>query len=181
MISVIPNAPIFRYPISMKPTIPETGTVIKLDGEMALVMLQGGEACKGCGAGKLGLCKPSGNISMLRVKNTAGACMGDTVRVGLARETQVKGLLFAFVIPFAGFIGGTFAGCTLREVFQLPFLEVISAFMSFFLVSWYSLTRLKKMDSAPEMTIQEVVSDSVFTEERKTLEERRFEHHTARF
>jgi hypothetical protein len=44
----------------MKPAVTESGTIIRLDGDNALIMLEGGRACKGCGAAKMGMCKPKG-------------------------------------------------------------------------------------------------------------------------
>ena len=57
----------------MKPSIPEIGTVIKLQGDVATVMLKGGESCKGCGQAKIGLCKAGSTNMMLTVKNHIGA------------------------------------------------------------------------------------------------------------
>ena len=51
----------------MKPSIPEIGTVIRLQGDIATVMLKGGESCKGCGQAKIGLCKAGGTTMMLTV------------------------------------------------------------------------------------------------------------------
>ncbi|MBI3377056.1 MAG: hypothetical protein HY035_01455 [Nitrospirae bacterium] len=42
----------------MNPTVTENGTVIRLDGDNALITLEGGRACKGCGAAKTGMRKP---------------------------------------------------------------------------------------------------------------------------
>lgn len=48
----------------MKPTVPETGIIIRLEGDKAVIRLKGGKSYKGCGMGKVGLCR-SGDTSML--------------------------------------------------------------------------------------------------------------------
>jgi len=34
---------------SMKPTVPETGAIVRIEGENAVIMMKGGKSCKGCG------------------------------------------------------------------------------------------------------------------------------------
>lgn len=159
----------------MKPTIPETGRVIRLEGETAIVLLQGGESCKGCGMGKLGLCKPSGHIPVLTVINTANARVGDTITIGLARKTQMKGFLLAFVVPLACFLVGSFAGYGLGKVLSLPFLEVLSGFAALVTGSWFSLGKLRKLDSSPSMVAEKNLSANIPDGEITTEEEKRFE------
>ena len=46
----------------MKPTVTENRTVIRVNGDNTrLIMLEGGSACKGCGAAKIGMRKPNGH------------------------------------------------------------------------------------------------------------------------
>ena len=45
----------------MKPTVTENRTVIRVDGDNTAIMLEGGSACKGCGAAKIGMRKPNGH------------------------------------------------------------------------------------------------------------------------
>lgn len=47
----------------MNPTVTENGTVIRLNGDNAAIMLEGGRACKGCGAAKIGMRKPNGRLT----------------------------------------------------------------------------------------------------------------------
>ena len=71
------------------------GTIIRLDGDIATILLQGGKHCEGCGAGKLGLCKPVRQCRTLKGRNAVSASVGDHVRVGLEQDVQTKGYLLA--------------------------------------------------------------------------------------
>ncbi|HYA26385.1 MAG TPA: SoxR reducing system RseC family protein [Thermodesulfovibrionales bacterium] len=146
----------------MKPTISQTGTVIKLDGDMALVLLHRDKSCKGCGAAVIGLCKPSGNISNLNVKNTLHAVTGDTVRINLSKSIQRKGFLFAYIIPILCFLGGSVFGHILGKEFSLPQLDVIGGFMSLVVSAIFTYQGLRKLDATSVMTIKEILSEDSF-------------------
>jgi positive regulator of sigma E activity len=175
MISIIALISSFSYPKDMKPTIPENGRVIKVEGDTAVVMLQGGESCRGCGAGKIGLCRPSGNGSTLTAMNAAHASTGDMVSIGLARKTQAKAFLFAFVIPLLCFVAGVLIGYGLGKTFSLPFFDAALGFAFLLAGSWYSFRKLRALDRTPHMIVKHILSDCVFTPEMKTEEEKRFE------
>jgi positive regulator of sigma E activity len=52
----------------MKASIPDTGTVMKLEGEHAVVRMEHDGSCRKCGAAALGLCK-GGLMQELTVRN----------------------------------------------------------------------------------------------------------------
>lgn len=148
----------------MKPSIPETGMVIRLEGDRAQIVLQVSESCKGCGAAKLGLCKPSGNMSTLAVKNTIGASVGDIVKIELDSGIQTRGYFLAFIIPLFSLLIGTLAGHFMGEYLSVPALEAVIGLIALFLTSFYSFRRLKKLNASSTMVIKEIVSDNrVFT------------------
>lgn len=159
----------------MKPTVPETGQVIRVDKDIAVVVLQAGKSCKGCGAAELGLCKPSGDISTLTVRNSAGAVVGNTVKVGFTGNVQARGFLFAFIIPFLSFIAGSIFGYIAGKKLGIPSFEVAAGFISLVVASLFSFRRLKRLDGSQKMAITGVVSDYGFGAEIKTDEEKRFE------
>jgi positive regulator of sigma E activity len=142
----------------MKPTVPETGRVIRVDGEMVVVLLNPEKSCKGCGAAAIGLCKPSGGMSTLTVKNTKHAVPGDTVTVALDKSVQRRGFLLAYVIPVTAFLCGTVLGYIIGRELSVPGFEVIGGFFSLITVSFFSLFKLKKLDRSSSMTIKEIVS-----------------------
>lgn len=93
----------------MKSGSPETGTVIRVEGEQAVVRMQGEGACEKCGVAAAGMC--TGVLTQtLTARNTEHARPGDTVRIGLSRLAQFTGFALAYVIPslalFIGSAGG---------------------------------------------------------------------------
>ena len=158
----------------MKPSIPEIGTVIKLQGDAAVVMLKGGEACKGCGQAKIGLCKAGGTTMMLNAKNFIGAKVGDTVTVGLDKGIKAKGYFLSFIIPLSSLILGTIIGHIIGEYLSIPQMEVIAGFGFLLLVSFYSFKRLKVLNDSSSMVIKSVISDNRFSECIESDEMRRY-------
>ncbi len=158
----------------MKPSIPETGTVIRLQGEMATVILKGGKSCKGCGQAKIGLCRAGETNMVITAKNPIAAKVGDSVIVELDRPTMTKGYFLAFIIPVLSLIFGTLAGHIVGKYLSIPSLEVMVGFMTFFLVSFFSFRRLKILDSSSSIVIKSVISDSRFSESIESDEMRRY-------
>jgi len=148
----------------MKPTIPDTGRVVRVDKDMAVIMLHPGQSCKGCGAAEIGLCKSSGAVSTLTARNKVNAVPGDTVRITLDKGTQTRGLLLAYVVPIVCFISGVILGYAAGEALAIPSLEVFTGFISLVCSAWYSLRKLKELDRVSSLAIKEVVSDSVFSD-----------------
>ncbi len=152
----------------MKPTVPETGKVIGVDRDFAIVLLQGWESCRKCGAAEIGLCKASGGVSTLRVRNTVNAVPGDTVKVGLDADTRRKGLLLAYLIPLGSFVTGTILGYAGSMGLSVPGLEVLCGFSSLIIASTFSLRKLKKLSSSSHMAIKEIVYRGYFGIERNS-------------
>jgi positive regulator of sigma E activity len=143
----------------MKPTIPDTGTIIRLEGENAVISMKGGESCRKCGAAAIGLCK-GGLMQVLTVKNAKRARVGDTVKIGLVQGTQFKGYLLAYVIPSAALVFGAVGGHFLGTYAGFPPLDVIAGFTSLIVASFFSLRRLKRLGSSSSIEIVNVLFDS---------------------
>ncbi|TAN46005.1 MAG: hypothetical protein EPN22_00625 [Nitrospirae bacterium] len=141
----------------MKPSIPETGTVVRIEGLKAVVMLDGGHACKGCGAGKMGLCNPGGNARFLKAENRAAAKPGDTVKVGLDGRVRRKGYLFSFVIPLFALLAGAIAGNIFSERMAIRNLDVIAGFGAMVAASLISYTKLRALDKSSSLAVFEVL------------------------
>lgn len=159
----------------MKPTIPESGSVIKTEGLNATVLLEGGTACKGCGAGKIGLCRPAGNSMTVTVGNSAGAQMGDKVLIGIDRGVQRTAYLLAYIIPLVSFLSGSFLGHAARVYFTVPALDAITGFAALAAASVFSLRKLKKLDASSRMSIKRILNDNRFEIDLKSDEELRYE------
>lgn len=162
----------------MKPSIPEKGTVIRVVNGIATVMLGGGESCKNCSAGKLGICKPSGNVSIIKAVANEGINPGDLVRVTLNRATQSKGMILTFVIPLVCLFLGTFAGYVIGRRLSISYLDVLLGFLFFLIASLLTLKRLKRMDSSVKFSlekIEETCFSEDFSEDYATFEQKRFD------
>ncbi len=124
---------------------------------MAVVLLNSAKSCKGCGAAAMGLCKPSGSVPIMTVKNERCAVPGDTVTITLDKPTRRKGFLLAYFIPIVSLIGGSLLGYVLKDVFLISFLDVITGFALFILSSAFTFAKLKKLTSTSFLTIKEIV------------------------
>ena len=142
----------------MKPEIPETGRVLKIDEETAHILLRPVKSCKGCGAAAIGLCKPNGGVSTITAKNAINAALRDTVRVTLDKNTRRKGFLFAYLIPLACFLGGSLIGYVIDVSFSLESFDIVGGFASLLISSFFSLRRLRRLDRSSSLTIKEIVS-----------------------
>lgn len=149
--------------------------VTKIEGSTATISLKSEGACHNCGAGKLGLCKPSGGVSTITAKDKVGAQVGDTVRIGMDSGIQIKGFLLAFIIPVVCFVAGSVIGLYINKSAEIPFLEVILGFASLIVASLFTFRKLRKMDKSSELVILSIVSDNRYTGDMKTEEEKRYE------
>jgi len=162
MTCLIFSAPYFFYIMIMKPSVPETGRVITAGEGSAVVMLEGGKSCKGCGAAKIGLCRSGGMSLFLTVRNALMARPGDRVMIGIDAKTRRTGFLLAYVIPLAAFMGGALAGHIMGVRLDLPSLDILGAFALLFIGAAVSLTKLKALDRTSRMEIQRIISDGEF-------------------
>ena len=140
----------------MKPSIPDTGTVIRLEGENAVISMEGHESCRKCGAAAIGLCR-GGMMRVVTVKNSKRVSVGDTVQIGLTQTVQYKGYFLAFVVPPASLIFGVVAGYILGTFTGFPALDIIIGFTSLIAASFFSFRRLKRLDSSHSIEIADVI------------------------
>lgn len=142
----------------MKPTIPEIGTVIRLEGGRAVISMKHEGSCRKCGAAAIGLCK-GGLMQELTVRNSKQARVGDTVKIGLEQGIQYRGFFLAYVIPAAALIMGMAGGHFLGAYTGHPALDIIAGFTSLIVISLYSVRRLKRLDAASSIEIVQILSD----------------------
>lgn len=159
----------------MKPAVPEKGTILRLEGDTAVVLLEGGHSCKGCGAARIGLCRATGSSMILSVKNEASGKPGDRVLIGIAPEVRIKGFLFAYIFPLVSFMSGELIGHVTGSYYSIPSLDVITGFVALVVISGYTLNRLRRLDLSNKLIVKKVVSDDIFRAEVKSDEERRYE------
>ena len=162
----------------MKPTVPETGTIIRIEGGNAVIMMKGGKSCKGCGMSKIGLCRAADTSMSLTAKNVVNARVGDTVEVSLDRGTKVKGYCMAYFIPVFSLLLGTLAGQLLGRHFSIQHLDVAGGFLTLLLAALFSFRKLKDLDATHMMVAKKIISDNMFTGEVKSEEERWYLRYT---
>jgi positive regulator of sigma E activity len=165
------------YHNTMKPTVPETGMVLKTEGDTALLLLMGGGSCKGCGAAKMGLCSAGKGSMMVHAGNAIGAHAGDTVLVGIDETVRWKGYALAYLLPLFSLVVGSTAGYIAGEYFAIPFLDAVTGFSAFLATSTLTFLRLRRLDRTCRMAIKKVLSDGVFSVDIKSDEERRYEQY----
>lgn len=142
----------------MKASIPDTGTVIKLEGENAVVRMKRDGSCRKCGAAALGLCT-AGLLHILTVRNSERARVGDTVKIGLVRWVQYQGYFLAYVLPPAALLFGIVGGHFLGVYAGFPPMDILAGFFSLFVVSLFSFRRLKRLDACSSIEIENVLFD----------------------
>ena len=142
----------------MKPSIPDTGTVQRLDGGNAILRMHHEVSCSKCGAAAIGLCK-GGLMRELTVRNSRNARVGDRVKIGLVKRVQYWGYFFAYVIPPAALLAGMAGGHFLATYSGMPALDVITGFVTMIVVSFFSFKRLQRLDASHSIEILQVLSD----------------------
>ena len=88
----------------------EQGTVIKIEGDSAMMRFARSEACEGCKACKMGAEKDM----FVRIQNTLDAKVGDVVEVELEAKRLLSAGAWAYLFPLAmlflglaiGYLGG---------------------------------------------------------------------------
>ena len=140
----------------MKPTIPDTGMVIRLEGEYAEIRMKHEGSCYKCGAAAIGLCR-GGMMQMVIAKNTARARVGDNVKIALVPGVQYQSYFLGFVVPAAALFLGVVAGRSLGDLAGIAALDVITGFSSMFVASFISLRRLKRLASVASIEVAKVL------------------------
>jgi positive regulator of sigma E activity len=98
-------------------------------------------------------------MKVLTVKNSKRARVGDTVKIGLVQGVQFRGYFLAYVIPVAALVFGTVGGHFRGTYAGFPPLDSIAGFTSLIVVSFFSLRRLKRLDSSSSIEIVIVLYD----------------------
>ncbi len=140
----------------------ETGLVIKIEGNKAVIAVQRRSACEGCPASSL--CKPGDEGSVIEAINEAGAKIGDRVSVSLKAFSYLKGSIIVYGIPTICLIAGAIIG---KEFFKdlinldpelLSAAGGLGAFgISFLIVKLLSKRMEKKKEYIP--VVERVLSD----------------------
>ncbi len=140
-------------------SIVETGRVVETSDGIALVRIEQGRSCRGCGMAKLGLCRPGGAGMLIEVENPVGAVKGDRVMIGLGRRVHLKGYFIIYILPLFVMTLGTFAGYVASSATGIGWLEAAGGFSGLAASLAFSLRRMQALDRAERMYIRRIVRD----------------------
>jgi len=144
----------------VKTPVIETGTVLRTDGDTALVITDRGSSCRGCGMGKLGLCRPGGSGMLLKVSNTLGAAGGDRVVVGLEQKIHFRGYFIAYLLPLLILVASTLSGYMASKLLGIGGLDIVAGLGGLTLTVIYSLKKMKNMDRQQRLHIKRIINDT---------------------
>lgn len=125
----------------------ETGKVLKIMGQVALVSTSAKGACHSCSA--RGVCHMGGDKTrVVEAWNRRGAQVGDTVRIRLSSRSVLGAAFLLYLVPLLVFLGGFLLGQVLTQnqlwAVVLGFLFMTAVYVGIrFLDRW--LNRAKKL------------------------------------
>ena len=137
----------------------ETGTVIKIDGQWATVITNKSRSCNECGKAQAGICGKSGAGMVMSVKNKAEARKGDTVELGLDKETHIKAYFFAFIFPVVILFVCAYAGSVISSYADIYGLDVIAGVTGLIISILYSFYKIRRLDSTSRLQIIRIISE----------------------
>ncbi len=136
----------------------ETGTVLKTEGTSATVITNKSKSCQECGKAQAGICGKGGSGMVITVDNSLGAVQGETVELGLARNTHAKGLFIAFIFPILVLIVCSCAGHILTQYMGIKGLDVIAGLTGLILSILYSFRKIRTLDKSTHLHIIKILS-----------------------
>jgi sigma-E factor negative regulatory protein RseC len=98
----------------MRCKMEETGTVVEIRGQVALVSTVAKGACHSCSA--RGVCHLGGdNTMVVEAWNRRGARVGDTVLIRLSSRSVLGAAFLLYLVPLLVFLGGFILGQVLTQ------------------------------------------------------------------
>lgn len=144
----------------MKPSGIETGTVLNTDGGWATVITNKSSACRECGKAQAGICGKKGDGIIMKVKNPAGAQVGNTVVLELGKKTHVAAYFFTFILPVIMLFLCAYLGHLASIRIGLEWLDAVAGLTGFLVTLLYSLRKIHTLDKASHLAISKIVADT---------------------
>ena len=135
----------------------EEGTVTKVEGHNALVMVARSEMCDGCGS--RGVCHTLGGGKNMEAEaiNTVQAKVGDRVQLSIKPGVLWKISLLFYMIPVIALVSGALVGIEIGprlkfdpELFS-AFLGISFAALSYIIIRFIANRLKEKRDFMPEV------------------------------
>jgi positive regulator of sigma E activity len=138
----------------------ETGTVLKCEGEWAMVITNKSKSCRECGKAQAGICGKSGAGMVIKVRNPVGAKSSDTVLLELDRSIHIKAYFLAFILPVAILFLCTYAGYLVSQSSGIKGLDVTAGFIGLAASAAYSLNRIRSLGMKTHLQIGKILHDA---------------------
>ncbi|MFP4698521.1 MAG: SoxR reducing system RseC family protein [Eubacteriales bacterium] len=106
----------------------ETGIVIDLKNEYAIVKMMRTEACDKCRACTVGI---EGKEMIIEAENKCGAKLGDKVAIYLEQENFIKAVLIMYTIPLIALLVGLAVGYYIGYLIDFDLAEYLSILTGF--------------------------------------------------
>jgi len=139
----------------------ETGIVTKVDGNMAMVLVQKKSACDGCSVE--GACKATPEGMEIEALNAVHAKVGQRVKILMTPGEYLKGTIIVYGIPLIVFIAGAIFGKNIGEKYftdmNSDIIAAITGFVSLLLSLAAARIWSRKRESKAEYkpVIEEII------------------------
>ena len=139
----------------------ETGIVTRVDGNMAMVLVQKKSACDGCSVE--GACKATPEGMEIEALNAVHAKVGQRVKILMTPGEYLKGTIIVYGVPLIVFIAGAIFGKNIGEKYftdmNSDIIAAITGFVSLFLSLAAARIWSRKMESKAEYkpVIEEII------------------------
>ncbi|MDD2486486.1 MAG: SoxR reducing system RseC family protein [bacterium] len=118
----------------MNDKLEEHGTVIRVEGDFALVKFRRDNECSRCG-----LCRSShGGTAVMLCHNPLHAVMGDTVKVEIGSVQLLRGSAVIYLLPLLIMFIGYALGKRVSEDIGVC-SSILALILTFVAIRWYSL------------------------------------------
>jgi sigma-E factor negative regulatory protein RseC len=107
--------------------IDETGTVVEIRGDLALVRTERGSACEGCGSAGFCHLSEENDECTVEAENLCHAQTGQKVRVAVPTASFLKGTFFLYLFPLIGLFAGMTAGVFFSKLYFKGSEELFAA------------------------------------------------------
>jgi positive regulator of sigma E activity len=132
----------------------ETGTVVQVKKNMAIVRFKHSPACSGCAMG----CAAKGKERIIEAYDRVGVKPGERVEVEFEERKALLGSALTYIVPLFFFIAGYAAGSLLTSFFKIKSEgpAILSAFL-FLSLSYLFIRWLMKKSIIKEETFIPVI------------------------
>lgn len=135
----------------------ETATVLRTDGELAVVSTNKSKACRECGKAQAGICGKKGSGMVFEVTNHVGAVEGDIVAIDIEAKIRTSGYFIVFILPVIALILSTIAGSLISRSTGINGLDAAAGVAGLAAYIAYLPYKMRKLDSSARLKITKIL------------------------